>query len=308
MNIYIQKLYSISAPGKGCHTALLGVANCGIREGLSEEQIFADIRQHIPNGTRYVPDNEIYAAISKAKRDYIPYRTIFEKPFKNSVSKAKIPSEYRDHLIEKGKGAEEVDFWEVSPVRLFDAPEKDTELLLRTFYKTDDYLFIGTQYDTKVQTVRQWIDLHPMSLPFICPNPVDGQLHLTKSGIQSYRCDAAVCKFKFAVLEFDTLSRNEQFAFWSKMLNELPVVALIDSGNKSIHAWIHVPDVRTLDEWKIKIEQMLFEQCLKPLGIDTACKNPSRMSRLPGCIRKKTSRWQRLLYLNPEAEMDTDLL
>ena len=120
------------------------------------------------------------------------------------------------------------------------------------------------------------------------------------------RCDAAVCKFKFAVLEFDSLSRTEQFAFWKACL--LPLVALIDSGNKSIHGWIRVPDVHTLDEWKIKIEQKFFDQCLKPLGIDTACKNPSHMSRLPGCIRQETGRWQRLLYLNPEVGMDTDLL
>ena len=88
------------------------------------------------------------------------------------------------------------------------------------------------------------------------------------------------------------------------MLHELPLVTLIDSGNKSLHAWIRVPDVHSLDEWKIKIEQKFFEQCLKPLGIDTACKKPSHMSRLPGCIRKETGRWHRLLYLNPEAGMD----
>ena len=223
------------------------------------------------------------------------------------MPKPKISSEYRDHLLGKGIGAEEVDFWEASPARLFDAPEKDTELFLRTLYDPNDYLFIGTQYDTKVRTVAQWIDLfknNPMPLPFICPNPVDGQLHPTKSGALSYRCDEAVCKFKFAVLEFDTLSRNEQFAFWGEMLHELPLVTLIDSGNKSLHAWIRVSDVHTLDEWKIKIEQKFFEQCLKPLGIDTACKNPSHMSRLPGCIRKETGRWQRLLYLNPDAGMD----
>ena len=134
-----------------------------------------------------------------------------------------------------------------------------------------------------------------MPLPFICPNPVDGQLHLTKSGIQSYRCDEAVCKFKFAVLEFDTLSRDEQFAFWDEMLNELPLVALIDSGNQSLRAWIRVPDVRTFEEWKIKIKQAFFKQCLKPLGIDTACKNPSNMSHLHGCIRKETGQWQKPL-------------
>ena len=89
MSTYIQKLYSIQAPGNGCHTALLGVANCGIREGIPEEQIFADIRQHIPNGTRYIPDSEIYAAISKAKRDYIPYRSSSREPFKKSLPNQK---------------------------------------------------------------------------------------------------------------------------------------------------------------------------------------------------------------------------
>ena len=132
------------------------------------------------------------------------------------------------------------------------------------------------------------------------------QQHSTQSGSVSYRCDAAVCKFKFAVLEFDSLARTEQLAFWKAC--PLPLVALIDSGNKSLHAWIRIPDVRTFEEWKIKIEQKFFEQCLKPLGIDTACKNPSHMSRLHGCIRKETGRWQRLLYLNPDAGADEDLL
>ena len=92
------------------------------------------------------------------------------------------------------------------------------------------------------------------------------------------------------------------------MLHELPLVALIDSGNKSLHAWIRIPDVRTFEEWKIKIEQKFFDQCLKPLGIDTTCKNLSHMSRLPGCTRNGIGRWKRLPYLNPEAGRDEDLL
>ena len=89
------------------------------------------------DGSRQVSDKEIWAVISKAKSDYIPYRSIFKKPFKNSVSKPKIPSEHRDHLVEKGKGIEEVDFWEASPERLSDSPAEDTVLLLQTFYKPE---------------------------------------------------------------------------------------------------------------------------------------------------------------------------
>lgn len=231
MNTYIQKLHLIPALDNGCHTALLGVANCGIREGLSEEQIFENIRQCISNGTHHVPDSEIYASISKAKSDYIPYWNTSRKPFKSPTPKFKVLPAYRDHLLEKGKGAEEVNFFEASYIRLPDSPQK----IQNFYYKC--FLFIP-QYDTKIQTVAQWLDFlknNPTPLPFICPNPVDGQLHLTKSGIKSYRCDEAVFKFKFAVLEFNSLSHNERFAFWEAACNKLSMVALIDSDSKSLH-------------------------------------------------------------------------
>ena len=46
MTNYIQKLHSIPA------TPLLGIANCEIRKGVSEEQIFADIRGWIVASVR----------------------------------------------------------------------------------------------------------------------------------------------------------------------------------------------------------------------------------------------------------------
>lgn len=111
--------------------------------------------------------------------------------------------------------------------------------------------------------------------------------------------------YKFMYRNCNVPSR---FTFQGAALNELPVVALIDSRNKSLRAWIRVPDVHTFEEWKIKIKQAFFKQCLKPLGIDTACKNPSNMSHLHGCIRKETGQWQKPLQLNPEAGTEEDLL
>ena len=72
-------------------------------------------------------------------------------------------------------------------------------------------------------------------------------------------------------------------------------------------------DSRILDLGTAGGEKILefFPDCAEILGtdyspamIDTACKNPSHMSRLPGCIRKETGRWQQLLYLNPGAGVD----
>ena len=72
---------------------------------------------------------------------------------------------------------------------------------------------------------------------------------------------------KIYKLMYGNCNVPNRFTFQGAALHELPVVAIIDSGNKSLHAWIRIPDVRTFEEWKIKIEQKFFDQCLKPLGI-----------------------------------------
>jgi hypothetical protein len=82
----------------------------------------------------------------------------------------------------------------------------------------------------------------------------------------------------------------------------LPILALIDSGGKSIHAWLDVQklsSITTCDEWTREIKIGLYERVLIPLGVDRACCNPSRLSRLPGFFRSETGRFQRLLWLSP---------
>jgi hypothetical protein len=101
--------------------------------------------------------------------------------------------------------------------------------------------------------------------------------------------------------EFDTLSREDQIRFWSAV--KLPIVALIDSGRRSIHAWIDVQKlatVETSDQWETEIKGRLYDRLLTPLGVDGACSNPARLSRLPGHYREEKQAWQRLLWLSPE--------
>lgn len=105
-----------------------------------------------------------------------------------------------------------------------------------------------------------------------------------------------VTKFRFAVIEHDTLPREQQIAFWAGV--SLPVVALIDSAGKSVHGWVRI-DATKAEEWTQTVEDELFAY-LEPLGIDGSCKNESRLSRMPGHFRREKSRWQRCLYLNPE--------
>ena len=296
---YRGALASIPPPGQGCHPTLLRVANLGIMAGIDEETLAADIRSAIPEGERRVPDREIRVTVDKAAREAGSegqVRKIRSAPSMPRVDGMKI----RNTIIARGSD-DEADLWGASPVRLDGEPQRDARLLLDTLYADGDYLFIGSLFDRPVRPVADWrrlLEQHGPRWPHIMPNPVDGRVHKTSTGSPSWRCDAAVCQFRFAVAEFDNLSRAEQLAFWSGVvfLGLFDVAALIDSGGKSIHAWLRV-DCPDRNAWERDIEQELFGQWLAPMGVDRACRNESRLSRLPGHYRQESGNRQRLLYL-----------
>jgi len=304
---YQAKLHSIPAPGTGCNPALLGVANLGILSGKALEEIHDDIRQAIPPGDRRVSDAEITRAINRALADhqagtYTPKHR--PAPAVNDGKAALLK------ILEQGKYIDEVDIWEASPLRIWDEPKDHPCLLLSVLYAPDDLIFIGELYgegilgDT-IRPVSEWIRYFQdggKTGPHIIPNPLTGTPGLKKSGNgETLRGDLSVKEYRYCVVEFDDLSREDQIRFWSSA--HLPIVALIDTGGKSIHAWLQVSklaEVRTLDEWDEQIKVRLYEKLLIPLGVDPQCKNASRLSRLPGHFREEKNSMQRLLWLSRE--------
>jgi len=109
--------------------------------------------------------------------------------------------------------------------------------------------------------------------------------------------DADVTNFRYTLIECDTLNKREQ----EKLLREsgLPIGALIDSGGKSIHAWVHV-DAKDIEEYHHR-RQKIWEALPKGLEIDTSCKNPSRFSRLPGVTREGKPQSLLDLGIGPES-------
>ena len=112
---YRESLVTIPMPGGGgCHTSILGVANRGIRAGLSESDIFYDIRTAIPSGRRNVPDGEIMAAIRKAVRDHTGTSFI---PRQSAVTMIDGKAALQ-RIIKQGKTDNDADLWEMSPIRI----------------------------------------------------------------------------------------------------------------------------------------------------------------------------------------------
>ena len=89
--------------------------------------------------------------------------------------------------------------------------------------------------------------------PYIIPNPVTGALAPTKDGGKSFRCDAAVKSFRFAVAEFDDIPKEEQLRFWWAL--NLPTYAIVDSGGKSYHCWLKVDGVTNTAQWTAEVEE-----------------------------------------------------
>lgn len=114
--------------------------------------------------------------------------------------------------------------------------------------------------------------LHDESGAWIRINPLDGQ------GVGN----ANVTDFRHALLESDEMPKGK-FAAIVKQLN-LPVVAMVDSGNKSLHAIVRV-DASDARQYAERVNT-LYSRCEKNgIKVDRANKNSSRMTRMPGVTR-----------------------
>jgi len=277
---------------------LMAVANLAAIAGIPAAEAEARIIQTMPRPPS--PLSEVAAAIRKAYAEHKPGEQY--QPRQIAGPKPKALPMTREAFIRRGDGAEESDWWEASPYRIdWEPGPRDALALLGALYAPEEYLFIGERYGAEVATVGDWmrrIESGEPCPPHFIPNPLTGQEHPLPDGKLSRRGDSAVVSFRFAVAEFDGMGKPEQLAFWWGY-RSAPIVALIDTGGKSIHALLRV-DAPSREAWEADVEQRLFSRVLCPLGCDAACRNESRLSRLPGHFRREKNQWQRLLYLNPE--------
>jgi len=182
-------------------------------------------------------------------------------------------------------------------------------LILDSLFSPQELLFCGTREQAgilgqTVRPVRNWrrhLELG-ISLPeSILPNPIKPEGGKTQDGRQSFRADNSVKWHRFVVTESDTLDLEVQLCLYFAL--PFPISAIIYSGGKSYHAWI---DSRVLGEhlpavaWKQKVENQI-KPLLIQLGADPVTFHAARLTRTPGHYRSAEQRFQRLVYLNPNA-------
>ena len=86
---------------------------------------------------------------------------------------------------------------------------------------------------------------------------------------------------------------DEQIAMYRKL--ELPIAALVHSGNKSVHAIVHV-DASSIEEYRKRVTYLYDFLANHGVKVDTQNRNPSRLSRMPGVSRN--GQHQKLIAVN----------
>ena len=127
-------------------------------------------------------------------------------------------------------------------------------------------------------------DADPRAGAWIRVNPLDGK------GVK----DENVTDYRYVLVESDTLPIEQQYALLHEL--ELPIVTLTHTGGKSLHAIVRIDAHNSREVYRERVS-FLFSVCEKNgLQIDRNCRNPSRLTRLPGFQRG--GNWQYLMETN----------
>lgn len=115
------------------------------------------------------------------------------------------------------------------------------------------------------------------ALQFIVANPMTAKTGFNQSGKPSHRCqDNATKRRRYLVIEFDRGEITHQAAILASLATQqVPLILVIWSGNKSLHGWF---DVQRLNEY----QKYRFFRHAAFLGADTTLWDPSKLVRMPG--------------------------
>jgi hypothetical protein len=309
---YRAALSNISTRGNGLHRSLFLPAIKGVKLGLSQDQIVSDITSHVHcNLQKNEVENTVRSAFQKTQ------------PVINGASGWSPAPRHRKRYGIKELTMGEAEAWSykfinakpkvtaddlacLSPICPKEISPAD---FIEALFQPDEHLCIGDEYTTKTAPVTEHAERlrRGFTAPQIWVTPFNGQYAIGPSGKPSQRLKDLITARRFCSIEFDdeeSWPLQKQAAFWYGIIlkQALPVAALIYSGGKSIHAWIHIA-ARNADDWERLVVVQLFDKdggIFAKLGADTAAKQPMHGSRLPGHQRVETGRTQNILYFNPQ--------
>ena len=95
--------------------------------------------------------------------------------------------------------------------------------------------------------------------------------------------DKSVTRYAYSLAESDDLSIEDQKKLFINF--KLPIATLVESGGKSVHALVKI-DAKDEAEYKQRVAFLYDWLAKHKFVVDENNKNPARLSRLPGVMRK----------------------
>jgi len=189
-----------------------------------------------------------------------------------------------------------------------DALDQEPRAILEKLFPGDPLLCVGQEFNSAVTIPRLAFD-HPINRrllvapSFIVPSPMSARVGKTQDGRMSSHTKENTGSRRFLVVEIDdkTISKDQQAAIINHLASFAPLVAVVDSAGKSLHAWFYCNGAT--EELGGTLER--FFAYAVGLGADARLWTRSQFTRMPNGTRRVTGgaehepRRQCLVYFNP---------
>jgi len=258
-------------PDEQLHKSLFILA-CFCRDaGLTLEQAALMCRAYCSGATgRHAPEREINAAVESA----------YNQTYSAGPSLPKAMPELMA----------ECDIYPVSvPYPVF--PDEPPEFFLAKMFPGDPWLCVGaTAFALDCRPLEEWVGMLG-SMQFLVPSAMLSETGRRKSdGAESFHAESNTGPRQYLVTEFDGAGKPAQMARIRSLtaLNSLPLVCIVDSTGKSLHAW-----------WKAHPDEdvnLAFFSRACQLGADPRLWLKSQFARLPAGTRE--GKRQEVLFFN----------
>jgi hypothetical protein len=313
----LHNLANPPAAGSGVHQWLFSTACLLTEAGYSTTAKFEMMYQASRHVGRAVSAREINSAITAAEqKTSVVTQTAQRQNNEFVVTQTAWPAPDARHVYSLGKsGPGLYDLWEQSP-RRFDDEDDHCEETIDVLFPGNPLLCVGKSAAAFATRRRDVWRGHLANCQLIVPNPMLSVFGLTQEGKKSEHAKTSVGRRCYLVTEFDIAHYardGKTRTLWAPIIDawkkekisvvdaceaailelakSLPLVLVVFSGGKSLHAW-----------WRVfgKTEKQSRDFMRKAVrnGADPKTFDSHQFVRMPGGVRSNGSR-QVIFYFAP---------
>jgi len=302
----VSKLQTLGSmrSGDGVNDYLLSVADHIRHEASSAVEAKEIIRPYLQQAragrSAFEIERELNRQVETAYAGFVKGADVsLANPFKPKPKALAVNSAAVADITESGPGV--YDLWEGSPIR-FEDDQSHAEEIIDALFSADEYLSVGFDKNHVTHETREELRGRLHKFSFIVPAPMHTEGGTTQEGRHSFRCQNAVKVRRYVVAEFDKLKdRDKQASLIWHLRSFLPLMLVLDSAGKSLHAWFYCEGLDESEGGRLN----RFIRHAISLGADPAGLRLGQYVRMPDGVRKandplEEDKRQTVIFFNPE--------